>query len=276
MSSLVVARKDFQDAVRSRLLWGVTALFVLLVGGLAVAFSTILSAGDAGVPTGSSLWFVVFLQGTAGFFVSIAALLVGYKAVAGERESGTISFLLGLPHTRRDVVVGKVLGRSAVLVVALLAGFLVAAVVLIGVGGDFAATEFALFTLLTAFYAVAFVSAAVALSSITAGAAKAAALAIGFWVLNRVWGVVSLVVLVVVSGFSFPDPPLPDWYHVLAGLGPGAAYGNAAAYFLPPEFSRQVQTSLGGLPAWYGLVVLAGWTVVPLLFGIWQFERVDL
>lgn len=276
MSSLVVARKDFQDAVRSRLLWVVTGLFVLLVGGLAYAFTSILPPGQGGDQVALSLGFVVFLQGIAGFFVSIAALLVGYKAVAGERESGTISFLLGLPHTRRDVVVGKVLGRSAVLVVALLAGFLVAAVVLVGAGSDFAATEFVLFTLLTMFYAVAFVSAAVALSSMTAGAAKAAALAIGFWVLNQVWGVVPLVALVVARGFSFPTPPYPDWYHVLAGLGPGTAYGNATRYFLPPGFSDQLQTSLGGLPAWYGLVVLAGWTVVPLLVGIWRFDRVDL
>lgn len=275
MSSLVVARKDFQDAVRSRLLWAVTALFVLLVGGLAYAFTSIASLGGGNVGD-LSLGFVVFLRGIAAFFVSIAALLVGYKAVAGERESGTLSFLLGLPHTRRDVVVGKVLGRSAVLVVAVLAGFLVAAVVLFVAGGEFAATEFGLFTLLTAFYAVAFVSAAVALSSMTASSARAVALAVGFWILNRVWSVVPLVALVVAEGFSMPTPPFPDWYHVLAGLGPGTAYSNATKYFLPGDVAGQVQASLGGLPAWYGLVVLAGWAVLPLLIGIWRFQRVDL
>lgn len=76
MSWVVVARKDFRDASRSRVLWAVTALFVLLVGGLAFAYSELL-VGNGG-PADTSLGFIVFLQGTAGFFVSIAALLVGY------------------------------------------------------------------------------------------------------------------------------------------------------------------------------------------------------
>lgn len=36
------------------------------------------ATGGNGGPADTSLGFIVFLQGTAGFFVSIAALLVGY------------------------------------------------------------------------------------------------------------------------------------------------------------------------------------------------------
>lgn len=274
MSWAVVARKDFQDAGRSRLLWVVTALFVLLVGGLAFAYAEFFAG--TGAPDDLSLGFVVFLQGTAGFFVSIAALLVGYKSIAGERESGTITFLLGLPHTRRDVVVGKLIGRTAVLAVALLAGFAVAAATLLAFGSSFSGVEFLLFTALTIFYALAFVAVAVGLSALTGSSSKAAAGAITFWAFNQFWGVVPLVVLIVVGGLTFPEPPFPDWYHALAGLGPGAAYGNAAAYFLPEGFADQIGSEFGGLPPWYGLVVLVGWAVLPLAVGYWRFERADL
>lgn len=270
MSWLVVAGKDIRDAGRSRLLWGLTALFTLLVGGLAYVYAEVLS--DGGV---SSLGFVVFLQGTAGLFISVVALLVAYKSIAGERESGTIGFLLGLPHRRRDVVIGKVVGRGAVLSLALLIGFVAAAVVLLGLGGSFDPVQYVLFTLLSVLYAAAFVSIAVALSSVTASSSRAAAAAIGFWVFNQFWGAAMLLVLLVANGLSFPDR-FPDWYHALTGLGPGAAYGNAAGYFLPPEFAAQVGGQFGGLPEWYGIVVLVGWLVIPLALGIVRFQQLDL
>lgn len=274
MSWAVVARKDFRNAGRSRLLWVVTALFVLLVGGLAFGYAEVLDGG--GTPGDLTLGFIVFLQGIAGFFVSVAALLVGYKAIAGERESGTITYLLGLPHSRLDVVVGKLLGRTAVLAVGLLAGFAVAAVMLIALGSSFSVVEYLLFTALTVFYALAFVGIAVGISALTGSSSKAAAGAIGFWVFNQFWGVVPLVVLIVLSGLTLPEPPFPDWYHAIAGLGPGTAYGNAAGYFLPREVAGQVETQVGGLPPWYGLVVLATWTALPIALGYWRFEGADL
>lgn len=272
MSWLVVGKKEFRDAGRSKLLWVLTALFVLLVGGLAYAFVAVL--GDSGAA--GSLGFIVFLEGTASVFVSITALLVAYKAIAGERETGTISFLLGLPVTRRAAVLGKVAGRGAVLTVALLAGFAVAATVLLVLGGAFDAVQFLLFTLLTVFYALAFVSVAVTLSSVTAESSRAAAAAIGFWVFDQFWGTFVLVVVFVAEGFTLPQGEFPDWYHALSGLSPSTSYGNAAGYFLPPEFSRQVQSQFGGLPEWYGLVVLVGWLVVPLALGVVRFQQLDL
>lgn len=271
MSWYVVGKKDFRDASRSRLLWALTILFVLLVGGLAYAYATLL-AGNQEV---GGIGFIVFLQGAASFFISITALLVAYKAIAGERESGTIGFLLGLPVTRRSVVLGKVAGRGAVLSVALLAGFLVAAVIILALGDTFDVVRFALFSLLSVVYGIAFVGVAVALSAMAAESSRAAAAAIGFWVFDQFWGTVMIVVVVIANGFAIPSP-LPNWYHALAGLGPSAAYGNAANYFLPPDIAGELQGQIGGLPEWYGLVVLLVWFVGPLVLGVTRFNQVDL
>lgn len=42
-----------------------------------------------------------------------------YGAILHERNSGSIRFLLGLPNSRRDIVVGKFLGRSGTVAVPL-------------------------------------------------------------------------------------------------------------------------------------------------------------
>lgn len=273
MSWTEIARKDFRDALRYRVLWALTALFVLLVGGLSYAFVTVDSLGGQ---VSGSLGFVVFLAGSSGLFVSITAILIGYKAIAGERESGTLKFVLGLPHTRRDVLLGKVVGRSAVLWVALLAGFAVAAVVQLALGASFEFAEFVTFTLVTMLFGAAFVTIAVSISSVTASSSRAAAAAVGLWILNQVWSALALAALAIANGMSIPEEPYPDWYHALSGIGPGPAYNNAAAFFLPEEIAGQLQGTLGGLPEWYGLVVLALWLLVPLALGLYRFDRIDL
>ncbi|MFB6135631.1 MAG: ABC transporter permease subunit [Halobacteriaceae archaeon] len=273
MSTLTIAKKDFQDAVRAKSLWALSALFVLAVGGIAWLFSSSNFVGAGQQAT--TLGFVVFLQGIAGTFVSIAGLVVAHKAISGERESGSLKILLGLPHSRRDVVFGKILGRSLVLTVAIVLGFLAAAVVMVVRFADLDFAKYALFGLLTVAYGFVFVTIAVGISSLTGSSSRSAALAIGFWILNQAWGALSLGVLFVVSGFTIPSPPWPDWYAAFQGLSPGAAYGNAATYFLSEE-ARQITEQFGGLPEWYGVVVLAAWMVLVLVFGYARFERVDL
>jgi ABC-2 type transport system permease protein len=52
----------------------------------------------------------------------IVGVVVGYNAVSGGRESGSLKLLLSLPHSRADVVFGKVVGRGAALSLAVFAG----------------------------------------------------------------------------------------------------------------------------------------------------------
>ena len=54
-----------------------------------------------------------FLQTAGSFLLPLGVLLLSYRSVVGERTSGSLRFVLGLPMTRSDILVGKVLGRSA-------------------------------------------------------------------------------------------------------------------------------------------------------------------
>jgi ABC-2 type transport system permease protein len=66
--------------------------------------------------------------------VPVLALVASYLAIAGERESGTLKLLLGMPPTRREVVLGKLLGRLAVTTTAIVVAFTVGALLAVVMG----------------------------------------------------------------------------------------------------------------------------------------------
>lgn len=278
MSSIVVAKKDFQDAMRSRVLIALTVVFALFtVGGafLASRASSLFGAGGGD----STVDLILALQTPASFLVPVIALVVGYGAIAGERESGSLKFLLGLPHRRRDVVLGKVLGRTAVVAVSILIGFAVGIVGLFAFVGEVAPGTYVLFTLVTVLFGFVYVCIGVGLSSMTQSTTRAAVGAFGliifFWFL---WGVIGQLLLRVIEG-EFLVQSYPDWYLAYLSLTPDTAYGFAIGAVLGEDQLTMV-TIIENIPLvaepWFGFVLLALWAFVPLGLGLFRFDRVDL
>ncbi|PSP79272.1 hypothetical protein BRC88_09175 [Halobacteriales archaeon QS_4_69_225] len=118
MSVLAVAEKDFRDAVRSRLMIVVAVMFVALTGGGVLLATT--AGGEASL---GILGAIGALRSGTAIFVPIIALGIAYRAIAGEQASGSLKLLLSLPNSRLDVVLGKFLGRAAVVTVAIVIGF---------------------------------------------------------------------------------------------------------------------------------------------------------
>lgn len=118
MSWIAVARKDFRDTVQSRALWVLVAVFVAL--SVVSTYAYVEVPEMFGSPGGATFGGLIFFTlGISALFVPLAAIVVGYKSLAGERELGSIKLLLSLPTTRANVFAGKVLGRAAVLAVGL-------------------------------------------------------------------------------------------------------------------------------------------------------------
>jgi len=274
MSWTVVAKKDFQDAVRAKSLWALTAIFVLFAGGLSYAYgATDLAGGNSDI---TAIGFIGFLQSAGVLLVPIIGLLVGYKAVVGERESGSLKLLLGLPHSRRNVVFGKLVGRTLVVAVPILVGYLAAAIIGIALFDTFAFVDFILFTLLTIGFGLAYISIAVGFSSAMASQSRAAALAIGLWVMFQLgWQALVILVQWVVNGFSLPSGQMEPWLVLLLQITPNGGYGMSTFFFIPDEaFTSQYDAFY--LQDWFGLVILAFWIVVPITLGYLRFERADL
>ncbi|WP_267641394.1 ABC transporter permease [Haloarchaeobius amylolyticus] len=289
MSWLVVARKDFQDAVRSRVLWVVSALFILLMAGMVAVFSLtegLLTAGGQGggpgaAPGAAGVNFgpFIFLASATTLFVTITALVTCHKSIAGERDSGSMKLLLGLPHSRRDVLVGKTVGRTAVLALPVLLGFLVSYLVAVGYGVDFPLAEYVLFALLTVLFAFVYVSIVVGVSATTGSSSRATTLAIGiFFVFEIMWDVVPTGVLFLVNGFSLPVNPAnyPAWYFLVTWVAPSGAYNAAREAVLPESAAVSLPADAWFLDPAVGFLFLGFWVVASLGVGYRRFERADL
>ncbi|HET7323130.1 MAG TPA: ABC transporter permease subunit, partial [Halococcus sp.] len=78
MSTLAVARKDFQDAIRSWLLLGLTAAFVVFAAGAAYVYIVLGAVGGVGAPSrASSLALISFLTQLSAFFIPLIGLIAG-------------------------------------------------------------------------------------------------------------------------------------------------------------------------------------------------------
>lgn len=281
MSWRAVARKDFRDAIRSRAFWAISALFVLLALLVAGAYG-LFPEELGGDPSPRGLVF--FLANVVSSFVAITAILICYKSVAGERENGSVKLLLSLPHTRREVVLGKVVGRTAVLAVPTIGALLLGTVLGSALIGAVDPVATALLLLVALLFALTFVSAMVGFSAMTGSSTKAAALTVGaFFVFELLWDVVTVAVLFVATGFSLPTPAnYPAWIYPLMQVPPTSAFISTLNAVIPGG-----TFNVGGTPAaegfdavyaspWIGLLVLLVWLVVPVAVGSRLFQRADL
>lgn len=288
MTALTVAKKDFRDAVQSRALWALVVVFIALSTLSTYAYVSVpeLFGEPAGATFGGLVFFTV---GLVGLFVPIAAIVVCYKSMAGERELGSIKLLLSLPTTRRDVFAGKIIGRSGVLAAGIGIGMLGG----LGFGGlllgslDIPAVLG--FLAITLVFAVVYATIMVGLSSMTGSTTRATTLALGFFVVFELfWDVVPTAILYVVNGFSLPAS-FPDWVFPVTQISPSTAYFSTVIALLPDLAARVgaapetpgVDVESAAVEPFYlspeiGAVVLVGWLVVGLGVGYWRFTSADL
>ena len=290
-----VARKDFEDVVRSKLLWGITGGFVgLLAFFLLVGYVS----GDTGEASMGDLLAV--MGQFAIFFIPLIALIAGYMAIVGERRSGSLRVLLSYPFSRSDVVTGKVVGRSVVVAATILIGFLVVTVLGVALAGEFSAVELAQVTGLTIGLGVTFTAIAVGISAATSSRGTALAWAVGVFILLLVmWEALAVGVYYLVAG-ARPGLEVEAWYFALYQANPLAAYRLAVDqvtgnYVWPMvqlgledvSFAEAGPTELraesrvdGDLPfylrPWASALVFVGWIAVPLAIGYRRFDAADL
>jgi len=279
MSIANVVRKDFKDVRRAKLVWAPAALYTL--------FMLLFFWGQTQGPEPDFyqvLWGLVGIGGS--LLVPLIALVAAYLSIAGERESGSIKFLLGLPNSRSDVVFGKVLSRSAVVAAGLLVSFVVgvaaAAVLVPDMSMEYA--DYALFAAVTVLYALAYVAVAVAISAATASRSRAMGGAIGFFfVFNLVWNFLPVgpVRMIEFLADEFGVEVSDSVTELVFSLSPTGAYLNGILKLIMPQrFNQQAGAVVTDPPfyieGWFMVLLLVAWIVVPLALGAWQFQRAEL
>lgn len=290
-----IARKDFEDAARSKLLWGLIAVFVaFLVMSLLTAeelFPDVVTVDAAKALSGVAMLAQLFVPGIA--------LAAGYMAVVGERRSGSLRVLLSYPFSRFDVVAGKLVGRALVVGTALTVGFAVASILVVVLYGTPTVVTFVGFVATGVLLGLSFTGLAVGGSAAASSRGRAMALTIGPFVgMVFFWKPVVVGLYYAVTG-SLPGLRADAWYFFLQRLNPLEAYRVVTGSILDeridpvpnlpledvperaPAEQLELAARLGGevpfyLQDWVAVVVLLAWGVIPVVLGYRRFERSDL
>lgn len=279
MSLTAVARKEFRECRRSYALLGVAALYLLA----AVFFAAIQWVPYPDMPREaprSTLALLNSLTQPGAAFVPILGLLVGYHTVGGARESGSLRLTLGLPNSRREVVLGSFLGRFAVVatVVVLTGGAI--GLVALATYASLDVEALLVNTAVSVLYAGVYVAIAVGFSAFTASRFRALVGAVGlFWLFFLVWDAFLVLLQAIALGPTHSaGTPLPDWMQFVWVMNPHTAVLFARRGLLP-EYYELVPTPASDavyLRDWVGFLVLSLWVVGPLVAGYLRFRRADL
>lgn len=262
MTALRLLQRELRDSLRNY--WFAVSSGVLVVGGLLLMLF--------GQPNQAILGYRGFARALAGlmqlalFVVPLLALFPAVSALAGERELGTLDYLLAQPVTRDEVFAGKWTGVGAAVSLAVLAGFGATGLVAVvrGVPPGMVAVLLG-FTLLLG---VCFVSLGIWISSLLSTRARATSAGLTVWLFFLAMGSLGLASAFV--GWGVPAPALEVWAFVnpveayrlasIAVLDPGVSVLGPVGAGLLDRFGRGplIGLALASLAAWTGLGYWAG------------------
>lgn len=263
----IVAAKELRERIRDR--WIVAVALVFAAFALLIAYFGAAQQGAVGfrgieVTIASLTSLVIYL-------VPIIVFLLGYDAVAGERERGSLDLLLSLPLTRLELLLGKFLGLAAAFAVSTLAGFGLAAVAIAYQADVHALYHFARFVLSAVLLGMAFLSMAVMVSVLAWDRARAGAAAIALWFFFVLVFDLALLGVLVMTGGRIGGELVPylllanpaDVFRIFNVFGMEEVrnlYGLATV--LPPRLADP----------WFLGAVMALWIIAPLGIAAWRFR----
>ena len=265
---LAIAAKELRDRLRNR--WVLAVALVFAVFSLVIAYAGGAQQGTVGLR--SIEFTIASLVSLVIYLVPLIALLLGFDAIVGERERGSLDLLLALPITRGELLLGKYLGLAAALALAMLAGLALVGGVLgwqFGANGLFHYAGFVFSTLLMG---LAFLSLAVLLSVLARDRTRASGLAIALWFFFVLVFDLLLLGALVLGGGQVGGAALP--YLLL--LNPADIFRILNVFSLDDVRSMYGLTSI--LPSaladpWLMGAAMLAWIVAPLAVATWRFRR---
>lgn len=232
---------------------------------------------------------VVSVGSGLSFLLPLVGLVGSYAALVGERETGSIRFLLGLPNSRMDAYFGKYLSRSVVVLVPLLVGLVLTGIVvtltftngsLLGIIG---------LAVVSVPYALLFVGIGLSASAYAESSNRAVAVVIAAFVSLRVgWPAIQFLGI---QGLENPRP-FPEWFFWVGRINPINAYVKLTTLFAdfesghplistpgevvgPFAASRPVADTIATSHEFAAAVLLV-WTILAPVVGFVYFRNRDV
>ncbi|KPN64752.1 Cu-processing system permease protein [Aliiroseovarius crassostreae] len=268
---LATATTEIHIARRNR--WVLISVLLMMI------FSLVLSAAGS-APTGAlgadRLSIVVAsLTSLSVYLVPLVALLMSFDAVAGEVERGTLPLLLTYPVARWEVLAGKLVAHTGIMILAIVAGYGTAAIVTIFADPTATSGLTALWRLTwtSVLLGATFLGIGYTLSSCMRRVSGAAGLAIGLWLgLVVLYDLGLLAAVVADDGGAFTMKIFP-----LALLAnPADAF---RLFNLTASQAAQAASGVGGaanaIPQWQSLLSVTVWPLVSLTLAALAFRKVE-
>lgn len=264
---LTVAAKEFWDRIRNR--WVLAVALVFTVFALVIAYFGAAQQGAVGfrsieVTIASLVSLVIYL-------IPLIALVLGFDAIVGERERGSLDLLLSLPITRLELLLGKYLGLSGALAFSTVAGFGLVGLLLSTQLNLAALFHYVGFMASSVLLGMAFLSLAVMLSVFAADRTRASGMAIALWFFFVLVFDLLLLGALVVTGGQYGGEVFP-WLLLL---------NPADVFRILNIFSLEEVKTLYGLATvfpeglaepWKLALVMLGWIAAPLMVAARRFK----
>jgi len=266
---LTLIQKELRDAFRNR--WFLLYAIAFAALSLALAWFSVSGAGSFGVAgfgrTAAGLINLILL------IVPLMGLTLGAMSLAGEREKGTLIYLMAQPISSVELLLGKFVGLALALTAALVIGFGLTGILMafVGGGGDF--QVYLTLLVLSVLLAVASLSMGFLISAAVKKAATAVGLALFLWLILVYFGDLGLMGTAVVMQIKveqlltlalinplqvFKLAAVLDLRENLEVLGPAGIYAFRT-------YGRALWPLLVGL--------LFAWVVLPFLLATQVFKK---
>ena len=265
---LTLAAKELRERLRNRWVLAVAVVFTLF--SLLITYFGGASQGQIGPR--SLDYTIASLVSLVIYLLPLIALLLGFDAVVGERERGSLELLLAHPLSRLELLLGKYLGLAAALALSTLAGFaLVGGLLWQQFGAAATLLHYGGFVVSSTLLGLSFLSLALLLSVLAKERTRASGLAIVLWFVFVLVFDLALLGALVATGGQWAG----DWFAWLLLLNPtdvfrilnvfsldqvGGLFG--LGHLVPPAFGNP----------WVMGSALGAWIVLPLAAAVWRFK----
>jgi Cu-processing system permease protein len=261
--------KELRDAIRNRWL----ALYAFAFAGLALALSWTAMSGLEGYGMAGFSRTAAALINLVLLIVPLMGLTLGAMSLAGERERGSLAYLLAQPVTIAEVMLGKFIGLGVTLAAALAFGFGISGMVIAWRGSSASGGDYLELVGLTLMLALATLSIGFLISAGSRRGATAIGIALFAWLGLAFISDLGLMETAIVLDIEI------NTLFTLSLLNPLQVFNMAAVLSMRGDLEVLGPAGIYAVRA-YGdgllpmlLGVLAAWTAVPLALSYVIFRR---
>lgn len=265
----VLAAKEFRDAMRDRWLWLYAVSFAVVATAI-----TSMATSDAGTIGFSGFGRTASsLVALAQLVIPLMGLTIGARTLAGQRERGTLTFLLSHPLSATEVYLGIFTGNAAAMLAAVTGGFGVAGLIA-GVrdaaveGGDLVTIA-----LLSWLLAIAMIGVGMLVSVFARHSATAMGVSLVLWLAFVLAGNLGLMGTAVATGASESTLFLAATANPVEAFRLSAMTALGGSLDVLGPVGTYAVDRFGGNVRWVTAASLVVWAVVPALVGGIVFRR---